>query len=242
MEKKTGSIEEKRAMLRLEGLLKFLDTPSQERGTISACDLPTLEDAKEIITYCNSDAKRRVFLWDWDGSYYPGFWIDFLTNTNEGERLNKESHKQCQEVKQVFALLAQADRLLDESQEAESKRQEVLIINARSEVEELLGLPTEPAQAAAVPVLPAELATEAAMVYWRNAQAKGWVNADYSFNGTRPQMAYFAEIMAGKLGLKYKWKPFIKLWEYRYLAQDRERSRDLIGKVEEEKEIERIFE
>lgn len=242
MEKKTGSIEEKRAMLRLEGLLKFLDTPSQERGTISACDLPTLEDAKEIITYCNSDAKRRVFLWDWDGSYYPGFWIDFLTNTNEGERLNKESHKQCQEVKQVFALLAQADRLLDESQEAESKRQEVLIINARSEVEELLGLPTEPAQAAAVPVLPAELATEAAMVYWRNAQAKGWVNADYSFNGTRPQMAYFAEIMAGNLGLKYKWKPFIKLWEYRYLAQDRERSRDLIGKVEEEKEIERIFE
>lgn len=242
MEKKTGSIEEKRAMLRLEGLLKFLDTPSQERGTISACDLPTLEDAKEIITYCNSDAKRRVFLWDWDGSYYPGFWIDFLTNTNEGERLNKESHKQCQEVKQVFALLAQADRLLDESQEAESKRQEVLIINARSEVEELLGLPTEPAQAAAVPVLPAELATEAAMVYWRNAQAKGWVNADYSFNGTRPQMAYFAEIMAEKLGLKYKWKPFIKLWEYRYLAQDRERSRDLIGKVEEEKEIERIFE
>lgn len=242
MEKKTGSIEEKRAMLRLEGLLKFLDTPSQERGTISACDLPTLEDAKEIITYCNSDAKRRVFLWDWDGSYYPGFWIDFLTNTNEGERLNKESHKQCQEVKQVFALLAQADHLLDESQEAESKRQEVLIINARSEVEELLGLPTEPAQAAAVPVLPAELATEAAMVYWRNAQAKGWVNADYSFNGTRPQMAYFAEIMAEKLGLKYKWKPFIKLWEYRYLAQDRERSRDLIGKVEEEKEIERIFE
>lgn len=242
MEKKTGSIEEKRAMLRLEGLLKFLDTPSQKRGTISACDLPTLEDAKEIITYCNSDAKRRVFLWDWDGSYYPGFWIDFLTNTNEGERLNKESHKQCQEVKQVFALLAQADRLLDESQEAESKRQEVLIINARSEVEELLGLPTEPAQAAAVPVLPAELATEAAMVYWRNAQAKGWVNADYSFNGTRPQMAYFAEIMAEKLGLKYKWKPFIKLWEYRYLAQDRERSRDLIGKVEEEKEIERIFE
>ena len=242
MEKKTGSIEEKRAMLRLEGLLKFLDTPSQERGTISACDLPTLEDAKEIITYCNSDAKRRGFLWDWDGSYYPGFWIDFLTNTNEGERLNKESHKQCQEVKQVFALLAQADRLLDESQEAESKRQEVLIINARSEVEELLGLPTEPAQAAAVPVLPAELATEAAMVYWRNAQAKGWVNADYSFNGTRPQMAYFAEIMAEKLGLKYKWKPFIKLWEYRYLAQDRERSRDLIGKVEEEKEMECIFE
>ena len=242
MEKRTGSIEEKRAMLRLEGLLKFLDTPSQERGTISACDLPTLEDAKEIITYCNSDAKRRVLLWDWDGSYYPGFWIDFLTNTNDGERLNKESHKQCQEVKQVFALLAQADRLLDESQEAESKRPEVLIINARSEVEELLGLPTEPAQAAAVPVLPAELATEAAMVYWRNAQAKGWVNADYSFNGTRPQMAYFAEIMAEKLGLKYKWKPFIKLWEYRYLAQERKRSRDLIGKVEEEKEIERIFE
>ena len=242
MEKKTGSIEEKRAMLRLEGLLKFLDTPSQERGTISACDLPTLEDAKEIITYCNSDAKRRVFLWDWNGSYYPGFWIDFLTNTNEGERLNKESHKQCQEVKQVFALLAQADRLLVESQEAESKRQEVLIINARSEVEELLGLPTEPAQAAAVPVLPAELATAAAMVYWKNARDKGWVNADYSFNGTRPQMAYFAEIMAEKLGLKYKWAPFIKLWEYRYLAQERKRSRDLIGKVEEEKEIDRIFE
>ena len=55
-------------------------------------------------------------------------------------------------------------------------------------------------------------------------------------------MAYFAEIMAEKLGLKYKWAPFIKLWEYRYLAQERKRSRDLIGKVEEEKEIERIFE
>ena len=212
MEKKTGSIEEKRAMLRLDSLLEFLGTPRDVRNTPYYCKygLPTLEDARLLIPQLEIDIKDREKLKKIASEflYYSGELYKYFAQ----ETIIVFDREEINEAGRALYKLSEAAGVLSEYAKPQQAATET--------------------QAAAV-VLPAELATETAM---------NWVNADYSFNGTRPQMAYFAEIMAEKLGLKYKWRPFIKLWKYRYLAQERNRSRGLIGKVEEEKEIERIFE
>lgn len=89
--------------------------------------------------------------------------------------------------------------------------------------------------------MPIELATPQAMEIWDKAKKAGWINDDYSFNGTKYQMAYAAEIMGKALGLKPKWKPFISLWKYKYFAQTRRESVELIGRVERDKDIEATF-
>ncbi len=89
--------------------------------------------------------------------------------------------------------------------------------------------------------LPKELATDLAMKYWPKAKQAGFVNDDYSFNGTRYQMAYFAEKFSLKLGLKPKWKPFAKLWNYEKFSSTRYESKERIGYVEKQEEIDQIF-
>lgn len=89
--------------------------------------------------------------------------------------------------------------------------------------------------------LPIELATPQAMIIWNKAKEGGWINEDYSFNGTKYQMAYAAEIMGQALGLKYKWKPFTTLWKYRHFAQTRRESKERFGYVERDKDIESAF-
>ncbi len=90
-------------------------------------------------------------------------------------------------------------------------------------------------------VFPKELLTEQAMVYWERAKKAGFVNEDYSFNGTKYQMAYFAEKFSMKLGLKNKWRPFIELWHFKYFAQTRRESIERIGYVARQNEIDQIF-
>ena len=70
--------------------------------------------------------------------------------------------------------------------------------------------------------LPAELQTEKALIYWTKAQTCNppLVNKDYSFNGSIYKRAYFAKEFSKKLGLKYCWKPFQQLWDYKRFAQD----------------------
>lgn len=89
--------------------------------------------------------------------------------------------------------------------------------------------------------LPIELATPQAMMIWEKAKKAGWINEDYSFNGTKYQMAYAAEIMGDALMLKPKWKPFELLWGYKYFSQTRNESKNRIGKVDREKDIEVSF-
>jgi hypothetical protein len=90
-------------------------------------------------------------------------------------------------------------------------------------------------------VYPAELDTDKARALFKKAIKKGFMNEDFSFNGTKYQMAYFAEIAAEKLNLKYTWKPFETLWGVKYLAQTRRESKEYIGKVEQQKDIDSIF-
>lgn len=89
--------------------------------------------------------------------------------------------------------------------------------------------------------LPPELDTPKAQLIWSKAKHNGWINEDYSFNGTKYQMAYAAECMADELKLKLKWKPFELLWGCKYLPQTRHESKERFGKVEREKEIEASF-
>lgn len=90
-------------------------------------------------------------------------------------------------------------------------------------------------------ILPDELSTPDAMKIWDKAKKAEWVNNDYTFNGTKYQMAYAAEVMGTALNLKYKWKPFETLWNYKYFSQTRRESKERIGKVERDKEIEEAF-
>ena len=91
------------------------------------------------------------------------------------------------------------------------------------------------------PQLPDELATPDAMKIWDKAKKADWINDDYSFKGTKYQMAYAAEIMGQALGLKHKWKPFISLWKHKTFAQTRRESKERFGYVDREKEIEEAF-
>lgn len=89
--------------------------------------------------------------------------------------------------------------------------------------------------------LPPELDIPKAHLIWSKAKHNGWINEDYSFNGTKYQMAYAAECMANELELKPKWKPFEILWGYKYFPQTRRESKERFGKVERDKEIEASF-
>lgn len=244
----------KRAFVRVEKLIWFLtETPGHGKMNYSTYWLPTVEDARVIILYLNSSAEKREYLKE-QAETLTGCrveWTYYLTTTGPGEKLFNQAPEICQEVITAFALLEQAAELLEELEEQEFKRQEAEKHARRAEV---LGMINPPAEAVSIQEegqgrgeaveLPAELATENALKYWRKAQAAGWVKDDFSFNGTRYQMAYFAEAMGERLELKNnrKWVPFKELWKFDKFAQTRRESKERFGKVENSKEIDSLFE
>ena len=68
--------------------------------------------------------------------------------------------------------------------------------------------------------LPAKLATEQAVNYWKQLQEKNFVDSHYMLlkDTTRQQAAYIAELFAEKLGIKTKWKTFEDFWHIINLA------------------------
>lgn len=89
--------------------------------------------------------------------------------------------------------------------------------------------------------IPKELDTEKAHKLFDKAIQAGFMNLDYSFNGTKYQMAYFAEKASGHLGLKYKWAPFKELWNYKHLAQSNHESKERFGYVAKQDAIDKLF-
>ena len=89
--------------------------------------------------------------------------------------------------------------------------------------------------------IPVELDTPEARELFDKAIQAGFINSVYSFNGTRYQMAYFAEKASEHLKLKSKWKPFTQLWNYEYFAQSRRESKERFGYVDKQDEIDKIF-
>ena len=89
--------------------------------------------------------------------------------------------------------------------------------------------------------LPEELNTDEAKELFNKAIKAGFMDNNYKFIGTWYQAAYFAEIAAEKLRLKYKWKYFQILWGYDKLSQTRRESKERFGKVDKQNDIEKIF-
>lgn len=145
------------------------------------------------------------------------------------------------EVLQVFA--EECDNIEDGFTDTEFIRG--LYLDKRDELFIACGLAPHPVtsteQEQMVSKLPPELDTPKAHIIWSKAKHNGWVNEDYSFNGTTYQRALAAECMANALKLKYKWKPFEVLWNCKHLAQTRHESKERFGKVEQDKEIEASF-
>lgn len=103
-------------------------------------------------------------------------------------------------------------------------------------------------------VFPKELQTDRAKEIFQKAIELGFMNEDFSFNGTKYQKAYFAEYASNELRLtKYRyrvdgktpyisWKPFETLWGCKGLAQTRRESKERFGYVDKQDEIDLIFE
>ena len=89
--------------------------------------------------------------------------------------------------------------------------------------------------------LPEELTTDEAKVLFDRAIDLGFMKEDYSFNGNKYQMAYFAEIASERLKLTHKWKPFEKLWQTKNLAQTKREVNERFGKVRRQDDIDKIF-
>lgn len=89
--------------------------------------------------------------------------------------------------------------------------------------------------------IPKELNSYDARAIFKRAINAGFMDENYKFIGTWYQAAYFAEIAAEKLKLKYKWKPFQMLWNYNKLAQTRRESKERFGKVDKQDDIDKIF-
>lgn len=68
--------------------------------------------------------------------------------------------------------------------------------------------------------LPEVLATDKAMALWRKAQQAGYVDEHYQPLISRTQAALLADAMAGRLGIKEKWKVFEGFWNRNYMRSD----------------------
>ena len=89
--------------------------------------------------------------------------------------------------------------------------------------------------------VPQCLQTEEAKIIFKKAIEAGFMNEDYSFNGTKYQMAYFADKAYNKLKLEYRWKHFQELWSVKNLSQTRHESIERFGHVPKQDEIDSIF-
>ena len=89
--------------------------------------------------------------------------------------------------------------------------------------------------------VPQCLQTEEAKIIFKKAIEAGFMNEDYSFNGTKYQMAYFADKAYIKLKLEYRWKHFQELWSVKNLSQTRHESIERFGHVPKQDEIDSIF-
>lgn len=68
--------------------------------------------------------------------------------------------------------------------------------------------------------LPEVLCTDKAMALWQKTQQAGYVDEHYQPLLSRTQAALLADAMAGRLGIKEKWKVFEGLWKRNNMYYD----------------------
>jgi hypothetical protein len=124
-------------------------------------------------------------------------------------------------------------RVLDGGMSLQERNKELLAFEAYSGINNSVSSQEQ--------LFPPELNTDEAKMYFDRAIEAGFMNADYSFKGTKYQKALFAEVASEVLKIKRKWRAFEILWNTKHLAQTRRESREQIGKVDREKEISALF-
>lgn len=109
--------------------------------------------------------------------------------------------------------------------------------------QEPTAMPQEVLGTNTVSPLPAKLATEQAMKYWKQLQEKNFVDSHYMLlkDTTRQQAAYIAELFAEKLEIKTKWKTFEDFWHISNLAQEKNQRTELGKLPSRASEIDKIF-
>lgn len=114
----------------------------------------------------------------------------------------------------------------------------------------IYGLPAQPAdvecdtqEPASMPGIPDELGTDEARTYWQRLHDRGFTDDDAQLlpSTTRKQAMYIAELMAERLNLKAKWKPFEALWGIKNLAQEKWDFQQTGVMPTRYKEIEEVF-
>ena len=70
------------------------------------------------------------------------------------------------------------------------------------------------------PALPDVLSTEEAMALWEKVQRAGYVDENFQPLISRTQAALLADAMAGRLGIREKWKVFEVLWNRKNMYRD----------------------
>lgn len=91
--------------------------------------------------------------------------------------------------------------------------------------------------------IPEELTTDKAKEILSRAIDAGFVSeseSGYEWKGSRPQLAYFAQLASEKLNTT-KFKPYEVIFGKKYLAQEAKKTEDMKGSVVRQKEIDNIF-
>ena len=89
--------------------------------------------------------------------------------------------------------------------------------------------------------LPEVLTSEEAMALWEKMQAAGYIDEDFQPTVSRTLSAVLADEMAGRLGIKEKWKVFETLWHRRNMYRDYYKALDLQQTMTFRDEIRRII-
>lgn len=89
--------------------------------------------------------------------------------------------------------------------------------------------------------LPPELATEAAMRYWKRLQERDFVDERFQPLRSRTVMAVVAHDFAVRLGLESIWPPFEKLWHKNYLRKDYDAALDQRKTLDLQSELKQLF-
>ena len=90
--------------------------------------------------------------------------------------------------------------------------------------------------------LPDILATEEAMALWEKVQRAGYVDENFQPLISRTQAALLADAMAGRLGIREKWKVFEALWNRKYMRSDYNLALTQQQSLEFQDELKSVFE
>ena len=89
--------------------------------------------------------------------------------------------------------------------------------------------------------MPEPLVTNEAMALWEKAQTAGYVDENYQPLISRTQAALLADAMAGRLGIKEKWKVFERLWNRKYMSSDYNLALNQQQSLDFQDEIKKLF-